>query len=175
MNKTVAVFGSSIPITGDIEYEAAYKLGKIFGVNGLNVCSGGYQGIMDAVSKGASECGVQAIGVTVNLYNSVPSRYLTKEIKCSTLFERISKLLELGDAYVILEGGTGTLLELSVVWEYLNKNLLTEKPVACYGNMWKEIVNVMESRIADEKRKTGLIKCFDSIDDVAGFIITSLK
>jgi len=49
MKKTITIFGSSLPRSGDIEYEDAYMLGKLLAEKGFNVCSGGYQGIMDAV------------------------------------------------------------------------------------------------------------------------------
>lgn len=172
MIKTVTIFGSSIPRPGDADYESAFRLGNILGQNNLNVCTGGFGGIMDAVSKGASEAGAEVIGVTVNIFNAIPSIYLTKEIKCDTLFERLTKLLELGDAYIILNGGTGTLLELSLVWELMNKNLLAEKPCASVGKMWGSIVSAMEKQIKKEKRKTGLIKCFNSAEESAEYIIS---
>jgi hypothetical protein len=173
--KFVTVFGSSIPCPGDEEYEIAYKLGKILAHNNINVCSGGFQGIMDAVSKGAVENGSDAIGVTLNIYNVLPSKYLTKEIKCNTLFERLENLIEIGDAYVILQGGTGTLLELSLIWEFMNKNMIEIKPIAGYGKMWSEIVGIMEKQILKEKRKTGLIKCFNDIEICAGYLTGLLE
>jgi uncharacterized protein (TIGR00730 family) len=173
--KFVTVFGSSIPRPGDEEYEIAYNLGKILAHNNINICSGGFQGIMDAVSKGAVENGSETIGVTLDFYNVHPSKYLTKEIRCHTLFERLENLIKIGDAFVILQGGTGTLLELSLVWEFMNKNMIEIKPFACYGKMWNEIVGLMEKQILKEKRKTGLIKCFDDIEECAGYLINSFK
>lgn len=173
--KTVTIFGSSIPKPGSLEYETAETLGKILAQNGITVCSGGYQGIMDAVSKGAVENGGKAIGVTVNLFGSTPSKYLTEEIVCRSLFERIETLIKKGDAYVILQGGTGTLVELSIVWELINKKLINKKPVASHSTMWKEIVYVMEEQIEKENRETGLIKCFDEITDLADYIIEKLS
>lgn len=175
MRKTVTIFGSSIPRPGDAEYDSAFRLGKILGENNINVCTGGFHGIMDAASKGASEAGTEAIGVTVNLFRALPSKYLTKEIRCSSLFERLEKLIELGDAYIILNGGTGTLLELSLVWESINKNLIAEKPCASVGFMWNDIVSAMEKQIEREKRKTGLIKCFDDVENCADYIIKSIQ
>ncbi len=173
--KFVTVFGSSIPREGDDEYENAYKLGLMLAEKNINICTGGFHGIMDAVSKGATENNAESIGVTLDYYNARPSRYLTREIKCNSLFERLENLVEIGDAYIVLQGGTGTLLELALVWEYMNKGMLPEKPVACHSSMWNEIVSVMEKQISKEKRKTGLIKCFESIDECAEYIISSLK
>jgi hypothetical protein len=173
--KYVTVFGSSIPKPGEEEYEYAYQLGKKLAKNKINVCSGGYQGIMDAVSKGASENGAEAIGVTLDIYQALSSKHLTKQIPAHTLFERLKILVEIGDAYIVLQGGTGTLLELALVWEYMNKGMIKEKPVVCHSSLWKEIVAIMEEQISKEKRKTGLIKNFDKIEECAEYVIYSLK
>ena len=173
--KTVTIFGSSLPKEGDEEFETAYQLGKLLAQNNLNVCNGGYKGIMTAVSKGATEAGGEAIGITVDLWNVKPNKYLTKEIKCDSLFERISKLVELGDAYVVLQGGTGTLLELSAVWEFMNKNQLKRKPVVCHSQMWKEIVSIMERQIEKEKREAGLIKPCETVNEIVDYLSESFK
>ena len=170
MRRTITVFGSSKPLPGEEEYETAYNLGKLLGESGYSVCTGGYQGIMDAVSKGASKFNVDIIGVTVDLFSAQPSKYLTKEIKCNSLFERIEKLIELGDAYIILRGGTGTLVELTIAWELMNKKLIEQKPITCHGEMWQMIIQPMEERIEYEKRETGLVQCFDSIEECFNLI-----
>ena len=175
MNKTITIFGSSLPKEGDAEFENAYLLGRLLAQAGFSVCTGGYRGIMHAVSKGAAENGGMAIGVTVDLWGSVPSEYLIEEVKCKTLFERIGKLVEIGDAYVVLRGGTGTLLELAVVWEFMNKNLLVKKPVICHSDMWKSITEIMEAQIRHEGRETGIVKHSDSIKEIADYIIESLS
>lgn len=175
IKKTITVFGSSLPKEGDEEFKTAYQLGKLLAQNNFNVCTGGYRGIMNAVSKGAVEEGGEAIGVTVDLWGVKPSEYLTKEIKCDTLFERISKLVETGDAYVILQGGTGTLLELAAVWEFMNKHLSELKPVVCHSQMWKEIISIMDKQIEKEKRITGIIKSYNSVDEIVNHITKHLN
>jgi len=172
--KTITVFGSSLPKEGEKEFQTAYELGKALGENGFNVCSGGYQGIMNAVSKGAAEAGKEAIGVTVDIFNAVPSKYLTKEVQCDSLFERIDKLISFGDGYIILNGGTGTLVELSIVWEYANKGLMSGKPVCCLGEMWKPIIETIDKRMDYEDRKTGIVKCFDNIDECVGYLMQDI-
>ena len=117
MNKTITVFGSAIPGEEDAQYKFAYQLGVALAKNGFNICTGGYGGIMDAVSKGSYDNAGFVYGVTVDLWEKDPNPYITVEIREEKLFERITKLIELGDAYVILQGGTGTLLELAAIWE----------------------------------------------------------
>jgi len=171
----VTVFGSSIPKEGDKEFEIAFRLGNRLGEAGISVCTGGYQGIMNAVSKGAANYNVEIIGVLVDLFGAKPSEYLTKIIPCNSFFERLEKLIYTGNAYIVLAGGTGTMVELSLIWEMMNKNLIPEKPIACVGEMWNKIVAEMENRIMLEKRKTGLVKCFNDSDNCADYVIDSLK
>ena len=173
--KTVTVFGSSMPEEGDIEYQNAYELGTRLGKAGLNVCTGGYCGIMDAVSKGATEQGREATGVLINGLNAMPSRYLTNKIECPSLLDRLSKLIETGNAYIVLNGGTGTLLEFSAIWEFMNKGIDDLKPAACCGEMWKGIVSIMDERMKYEGRETGMIKWFKDINECADYIIERLS
>jgi uncharacterized protein (TIGR00730 family) len=170
MKKTITVFGSAQPKEGEQEFITAYKLGELLAKNNFNVCTGGFQGTMNAVSKGAVENGTEAIGVTIDLWTASPSKYLTKEIKCSSLFDRISKLVELGDGYIILQGGTGTLLELAVVWEMMNKKMLNVKPVACHSSMWKGIVEIMDKQLKHENRPAMYVESFDNIEEIVNYI-----
>jgi uncharacterized protein (TIGR00730 family) len=174
MNKTITVFGSSQPKEGEKEFETAYNLGASLARSKFNVCTGGFQGIMNAVSKGAVENGGEAVGITVDLWTAAPSIYLTREVKCSTLFERILKLVEYGDAYVVLQGGTGTLLELAVVWEMMNKKMLTEKPIVCHAVMWKEIVKIIEKQLQHENRTTRFVECFDNVEEIVNYLIKKI-
>lgn len=164
--KTVTIFGSSQPKQGEEQFLTAYNLGVLLARNNFNVCTGGFQGIMNAVSKGASENGAEVIGVTVDLWGAMSSKYLTKEVKCKSLFERISTLIELGDAYVILQGGTGTLLELAAVWEMMNKGMMKIKPVVCHSSMWNDIVKIIDKQLEHEKKFDKIVKCVDDLPDI---------
>lgn len=175
MNKTITIFGSAIPDENDAQYKFAYLLGSVLAQKGFNICSGGYGGIMEAVSKGAYDNAGLVYGVTIDLWDKEPNPYITVEIREQKLFDRITKLIELGDAYVILQGGTGTLLEFAAIWEYANKNLQPLKPIVCHSNMWKQIVGVMNQQIKLENRRTDLVKCAENVDEIVEHLKTSLK
>jgi len=170
MKKIISVFGSSRPVDGEKEFNNAYNLGKLLAQKGFNVCTGGYQGIMNAVSKGSYEYGAETIGVTIDGWGSLPSKYLTREIKCVNLISRLEKLVELGDAYVVLKGGTGTLLELALVWELINKKMLENRPIVTHSNMWKEITEIIDAQLKDENRVTGLVKNFNTVEEIALYL-----
>ena len=168
--KTITIFGSSKPEEGDDEYKVAYELGRLLGKNNFNVCTGGYYGIMEAVSKGAVEAGSEATGVTVQGWSRQGNSFLTKEIKCNSLFERLNKLIEIGDAYVILQGGTGTLLELAAVWELANKSAMDHKPIACHSSLWQGIISIMNIQMKKEGRSTELVKTFENVEEIVHYL-----
>lgn len=171
MKRTITVFGSSVPARGEEQYETACRLGSLLALNGFNVCSGGYRGIMDAVSKGAVENGGEAVGITLKESRSNISSYLTAVEQCNSLFERLIKLIETGSGYIVLRGGTGTLLELAAIWEMMNKGIIGAKPAACYSSMWEKIVAVMDDQILTEGREKGLIKVFSDIDEIVKYFV----
>lgn len=175
MKKIIAVFGSSIPKPGDREYETAYNLGKGLAASGFDVCSGGFQGIMEAVSKGAVENNAAAIGVTVdNNWGVAPNQFITKEIRTKVLFERISRIVEISSGFVVLNGGTGTLLELAVVWEYLNKGLMKNKPVVALGEIWEDLIQLVDKRMIFENRNEGLVKQAANVEECMDILLKSL-
>jgi len=174
MKKIITIFGSSKPLNNEEQYLTAYQLGKQLAQAGFDICTGGFNGIMKAASKGAREGGAEAIGVTVNLWSTKTNQYVSKEIVCDILFERIDKLIELGDEFVVLQGGSGTLLELAAVWEYFNKGLLNEKPIACHSNIWKVIVSAMNEQMKLEGRNFEMVKTFDTIDEISDYFKANL-
>lgn len=175
LKKTITVFGSSLPLPGEQEYEDSYQLGKLLGEAGFSVCTGGNLGIMEAVSKGAAEFGGEVIGVVFNHFSTRPNSYLTKKIETKSLFERIEYLIGLADGFVVLQGGTGTLLELSVIWEFCNKGLMKEKPIACHSTLWKHIIEPMEEQIRKEKRKLGILRHFQNIEEIVKYLRDDLS
>jgi len=175
MNKTITVFGSSKPVEGEEEYNIAYSLGYKLAGYGFTVCTGGYLGIMEAASKGAVEAGGKAIGVTVESWGRSGNRFLTEEIVCPELFDRLNKLIELGDAFVVLQGGTGTLLEFAAVWEFSNKGMMDHRPIVCHSQVWKDIITAMNKQMEREGRSTELINTLDTVDEIVGFLTSELK
>ena len=175
MKKVITIFGSAKPSDNEDQYLTAYNLGKKLALNGFDICTGGFNGIMKAASKGALDGGGQAIGVTVDLWGGKVNEYVTKEIRCHTLLERIQKLVELGDGFVVLQGGTGTLLELAAVWEYCNKGLMEIKPIVCHSSIWKSIVNEMNQQMEFEGRSIDLVKVFSGIEDIIDYLKSRLQ
>ncbi|HKO04948.1 MAG TPA: LOG family protein [Candidatus Acidoferrales bacterium] len=137
----ITVFGSSRPAEGDPSYEEARALGRALAGAGLAVCSGGYGGVMEAVSRGAKDAGGRTLGVTSSSFRSRVNRWVDEEVRVGSWDERLFELVRRGDGYVACRGGTGTLVELAVVWEMLNKRVIPRKPFAVLGGFWHPVLD----------------------------------
>ncbi len=139
----VTVFGSSHGRAGETNYEAARALGRALAISGLAVCTGGYGGVMEGVSRGAKEAGGKTYGVTAECFATKPNEWIEVEVRMHRWEERLFELIRLADGFVACEGGTGTLAELAVVWEMMNKSLMERKPFVTVGNYWSPILERM--------------------------------
>lgn len=136
----VTVFGSSRPKQNDALYAAARTLGAALADQGWSVCSGGYGGVMEAVSRGAKEAGGRTMAVTARSWSSRANPWIDEEIRVDTWQERLFELIARGHGYVACPGGTGTLVELAVVWEMLNKGVMRKKPMIVLGRFWQPVI-----------------------------------
>jgi uncharacterized protein (TIGR00725 family) len=136
----ITVFGSARVRRGSAAYEEAYELGRALAAAGLAVCSGGYGGVMEAVSRGAREAGGKAIGVTARAFRSRANAWVSQEFRVESWQERLFELVRRGSGYVACAGGTGTLVELAVVWEMLSKGLMRAKPLVVLGPFWLPVI-----------------------------------
>lgn len=138
--KIVTVFGSSRPREGDPHYSVARELGSALARRGFVVCSGGYGGVMEAASRGAKEAGGETFAVTSEFFRSRTNQWVDEELRVKTWQERLFELIHRGSGYVACPGGTGTLVELAVVWEMLNKGVMRKKPFVALGDFWQPII-----------------------------------
>src|ERR1700674_1566431 len=139
--KTITVFGSSRPEEGHADYAEAVELGRALVAAGFAVCTGGYGGVMEGVSRGAREAGGRVLAVTSSFFGSRVNRWVNDETRMATWQGRLFELVRLGDGYVACKGGTGTLVELAVVWEMLNKKAMERRPFVVLGDFWQPILD----------------------------------
>lgn len=148
MTRTVTVFGTSQADEGEAVFETALALGRRLAEAGFALANGGYGGTMLAGAKGARSVGGEVIGVTCRAFKrGRANAYVTDERPTETLSERLAALISAGDAYIVLPGGTGTLLELAEVWERKNKGFADgDKPILLFGDFWAPLVEMMSGQ-----------------------------
>jgi hypothetical protein len=156
--RVVSVFGGSRATEDSPEYQDAYRLGRLLAERGYTVCNGGYDGTMAAVSRGAKDAGGRTIGVTIEaLAWRSPNPWIDEEVSTATLFARLEQLATLGDAYVALRGGIGTLLEVALVWNLVELQTFPEKPILALGASWRLALRGLPRHLAVRPEDLALI------------------
>ena len=144
MKYTIAVFGSGKIKKDSRAWKEASETGFLLAQSGFNVMNGGYGGSMTASAEGAKQANGKTIGVTTDEFvGSKKNQFIDQEIRVLSWHERLHQLAELADGFVVLDGGTGTLTEMMVVWEMLNKSL-HKKPVAILGHFMHSLVRFLK-------------------------------
>jgi len=141
----VTVFGGSRVAPESEQYSEGVRLGRALARAGLTVVTGGYQGTMAAASQGAKEGGGSTVGVTLESLSEriSPNPWVDEEVRTAALLHRIDKLVELGEGFVVMPGGAGTMAELAVVWNLAIIGALHGKPIVVVGAGWEKVVRTM--------------------------------
>jgi uncharacterized protein (TIGR00725 family) len=139
----VSVFGGSQPREDSTAYAEAMELGKLLAERRHIVLTGGYIGVMEAVSRGAREAGGHVIGVTceeIEAWRPIKANaWVVEEIKKKTLVERLHGLIHESDAALALPGGPGTLTEISLMWNLMIVESLHRRPLILIGDGWQSV------------------------------------
>ena len=164
---TVAVFGASAAQQGDGQYEEAVRCGALLADAGYAVATGGYAGLMEAVSEGAAGNGGHVIGVTapsVFRGRDGANVHVTEELRAASLTERIHELIDLSDASITLHGSLGTATELMVAWNLAFVATLSDEqphPVIAVGPRWRRLISELAEVLETD---ASLVTCVDTVD-----------
>lgn len=146
----VAIFGfADAPLESDL-FKDAYKVARDLARCGYTIINGGGPGVMRAATDGAKEGGGKVIGVTfepkemTTFEGRDPNNKVDKEITTSNYLERTLKVLELGQVYVVFNGGTGTISEFGMAWGLARLYFGHHKPLILYGHFWNEVIETFK-------------------------------
>ena len=109
--------------------------------------------VVGGTARGAAEGGGRVIAVVASAIPAKPNRWVQQEIVVEIWEDRLHKLIALGEGYVACRGGTGTLVELAVAWEMMNKGLLPRRPLVALGEFWRPVVELVRSAQEDPRGK----------------------
>jgi uncharacterized protein (TIGR00725 family) len=175
---TIAVFGNSSVLPATASYAEGVRFGRRLAEAGYVVATGGYGGLMEAVSLGAREAGGQTIGVTVP--NVFPERgaaniHVIEEQQAASLMDRIGKLIEESDGVIALEGSIGTFTELMAAWNLAfvaRFSGASPKPIIAVGSGWAKLIE----KLADElKTDASFVTCVSTVGDALGALERQLQ
>lgn len=172
----IIVFGGQRVAPSDPLYEQAYRLGYLLARQGYRVGTGGYQGVMEAVSRGAHAAGGHVIGYTCDVFESMqPNPWLSEQRRTPTLTARIERMAQEGNAFVALHGGIGTLAEITVVWNLLLVNSLGPKPLILVGTQWRLVVQAFRDYTQMGRSAFDLITLVPTVDNVLSVLKAHLR
>ncbi len=108
---------------------------------------------MRASTEGAHEGGGKAYVATFypkhmeNFEGKDPLNKADKEIVMNNYLDRTMKLLDMGNSYIIFNGGTGTVSEFGMAWGLAKLYFGHNKPLILYGDFWHGIMESFASNI----------------------------
>jgi uncharacterized protein (TIGR00725 family) len=108
----VAVCGQSEP---DERIDAlAREVGRDLGKAGAVVLCGGYTGVMEAASRGASEAGAMVVGILSGDDRTGANKHLTLALATGLGQARNAVIATAADSVIAIGGGWGTLSEIAL-------------------------------------------------------------
>jgi uncharacterized protein (TIGR00730 family) len=161
----ITVFGSSQPRRGDQLYEASVEMGALLGRAGFDVMTGGYKGVMEAVSRGAHGSGAHVVGITMGRFEDRVNRYVKDEIHTANFYERFHWLVDRADGYVAMGGGIGTLAEVTFTWQELQLGMVPMRPLVLVGPIWRALFKAFTAHLI---RTEGIFEPMKLVDSPAG-------
>lgn len=174
----VAVFGSSVSEPGDGHYEDGVTCGRLLADAGYIVATGGYGGLMEAVSAGAKAAGGHVIGVTappVFPGRDQANEHVAEERKAASLTERIHDITSLASATITLHGSLGTATELMVAWNLAYVAPFSGKrsvPVIAVGPQWRRLIEDLTDILATDGT---LVTCVDTVPEAVAAVSRLLE
>ena len=153
----ITVYLGSYKGNDDSLTAAVRELGTWIGESGHTLVYGGSRiGLMGVLAQSVITAGGKAIGVEPQFLVDQVLQYddLTELIVTPDMSSRKAKMIELGDAFIALPGGTGTLEEIAEIMSSVSLGLLRAPCILYNHNGFYEPLREQLSRMIDEGLST---------------------
>lgn len=170
--KNIAFFGDAEIPKNDPIYKEAFEVAKMLAKEGYTIVNGGGPGIMDAATAGAEAVHGETIAVTFYPEDATEyeGRYVgnvaDREIITSNYIDRMFKLLEHADFFIIFKGGTGTISEFATAWALAKLYYRHHKPFILYGKFWNNIIKCIKQNLNISKEELDVFKIIEKRKDI---------
>ena len=173
----ITVYLGANQASSDRLISATKELGAFIGKRGDTLVYGGSKmGMMGILADSVLASGGKVIGVEPRMFveNEFQHSGITELIVTEDMLERKAKMIELGDAFIALPGGTGTLDEISEIMSLVSLNVI-DSPCILYNidgyyNGLKELLDKMISYDLSSKSRQNRIHFVSSISEIGELI-----
>src|SRR5262249_35315060 len=119
----------------------------------------------------------RSVGIRIELpFEQEVNPFVGQAYEHRTFFSRLHHFMIVSDAFVVVPGGIGSLLELSLAWQLLQVRQLYNTPLILIGKMWAELVEwgrrsmlIKGSELASEIDFT-IPHCVNTIEETIALI-----
>ncbi|OGK15953.1 hypothetical protein A2690_00675 [Candidatus Roizmanbacteria bacterium RIFCSPHIGHO2_01_FULL_39_12b] len=175
--KSLTFFGSARTREENSVFQDAYETAAKLAEHKLTVVNGGGPGEMLAATFGAKSAGGKVKVVYYTPQHATTFEGKNKlnagdeEFEESNYILRTKKLLELGDAYVIFRGGSGTISEFGMAWGLAKLYFGHHKPLILYGEFWHDIIRVLQKHMITIPNEYKVLTVVTTPDEVMDAIL----
>ena len=149
----VAIFGSARAKPGTFVYDEVKRAAAGFAAMGCDIVTGGGPGLMQAANEGAKEGGAPgSVGIGIELpFEQGANPFVEQAFDHQSFFTRLQHFVVASDAFVVVPGGIGTVLEMLMIWQLLQVQHLEGVPLILVGKMWPGLINWAKTAMLDPR------------------------
>jgi uncharacterized protein (TIGR00730 family) len=174
----VAIFGSARAQPGTFVYDEVKRLSAAFAGLGCDIVTGGGPGLMQAANEGATSAGTpESIGIRIELpFEQDVNPFVSHAFEHGTFFTRLQHFVIASDAFIVVPGGIGTVLETLMVWQLLQVRHMHGVPLVLVGKMWRGLVDWVGTSMLDPRlplaspEDVKLPVCVDTADEAIAIV-----
>lgn len=141
----VTIFGSARVSQDHWVYGAVRDVAAELTRLDCDIITGGGPGLMRAANEGARLADPggtrKSTGIRVDLpFEQEANAFVSDVFEHGTFFTRLHHFVLVSDAFVVVPGGIGTVLETMMIWQLLQVRKLHETPLILAGRMYADLV-----------------------------------
>lgn len=174
----VAIFGSARAQPGTFVYEEVRRTAAAFASMGCDIVTGGGPGLMQAANEGAKSSGATgSLGIRVELpFEQHANPFVEQAFVHETFFTRLHHFVLASDAFVVVPGGIGTVLEMLMIWQLLQVRHVKDVPLILVGKMWEGLVEWARTSMLDPRLALAnpgdfdIPRCLETADEAIALV-----
>jgi uncharacterized protein (TIGR00730 family) len=174
----VAIFGSARAQPGTFVYEEVRRTAAAFASMGCDIVTGGGPGLMQAANEGAKSAGATgSLGIRVELpFEQYANPFVEQAFVHETFFTRLHHFVLASDAFVVVPGGIGTVLEMLMIWQLLQVRHVKDVPLILVGKMWNGLIEWARTSMLDPRLALAnpgdfdIPRCLETADEAIALV-----